>query len=57
VAEGFVEFRPVLGGCRFRDCRHLDEPGCAVLEAAARGQIQARRLASYQHIVRELLDH
>lgn len=43
----FVEFRPHLGACRFRDCRHRDEPGCAIVEAARGGEIAARRLESF----------
>jgi ribosome biogenesis GTPase len=56
VAHAFVEFRPFLGRCRFHNCRHLVEPGCAVRDAAARGDISPRRLAAYEAIVRELLD-
>lgn len=56
VARGFVEFRPHLGHCRFHNCRHLVEPGCAILAAAQQGAIEPRRLAAYQAIVRELLD-
>ncbi|MFD2189309.1 small ribosomal subunit biogenesis GTPase RsgA [Pistricoccus aurantiacus] len=54
VAEGFVEFRPYLGHCRFRDCRHRQEPGCALLEAVADGTIRESRLASYRHIIKSL---
>jgi ribosome biogenesis GTPase / thiamine phosphate phosphatase len=50
LLHGFIEFRPFLDGCRFRDCRHQREPGCRLLEAAAQGRIDARRLASYQLI-------
>ena len=53
VEAGFVDFRPYLGACRFRDCRHREEPGCALLEAVARGEIDPRRLASYRHIIGE----
>ena len=53
VAGGFREFRPFLGHCRFRDCRHRDEPGCALLEAVAAGKVSSERLASYRHIVDE----
>lgn len=56
LAEGFVEFRPLLGRCRFRDCRHEVEPGCALREAVAQGKIDARRLASYLALVREMAD-
>lgn len=53
LEHAFVEFRPFLGHCRFRDCRHLSEPGCAVAAAAARGEISEKRLASYRGLVRE----
>ncbi|HIX61818.1 MAG TPA: small ribosomal subunit biogenesis GTPase RsgA [Candidatus Halomonas stercoripullorum] len=54
VAEGFIEFRDHLGHCRFRDCRHRLEPGCALLEAGERGDIHAERFASYRHIIDSL---
>ncbi|WP_111413819.1 small ribosomal subunit biogenesis GTPase RsgA [Billgrantia lactosivorans] len=54
VAEGFPEFRDLLGRCRFRDCRHRHEPGCALLEAVERGDIHPDRFASYRHIVDSL---
>jgi len=51
LAQGFVEFRPYLGGCRFRDCSHQHEPGCALLEAVTQGNVSAERLASFQRMV------
>jgi ribosome biogenesis GTPase len=51
VEAGFIEFRPLLGSCKFRDCRHQQEPGCALLAAEAAGDISPRRLASYRQIV------
>ena len=54
VAEGFIEFRPFLGGCRFRDCIHLKEPGCAILDAVSRNVITTQRHLSYQQIIRDL---
>ena len=53
LAEAFVEIRPLLGHCRFRDCRHDREPGCAVQEAAARGEIAPHRIALLHRLVRE----
>lgn len=53
VAQGFIEFRPWLGGCRFRDCAHRDEPGCALREAVQRGDVSAERYASYLQIIGE----
>jgi ribosome biogenesis GTPase len=54
VEQGFREFRPFLGHCKFRDCRHQQEPGCAVLAAVESGAISAGRLESYRHIVGSL---
>jgi len=51
IQRAFVEFRPFLGHCRFRDCHHLREPGCAVREAVAEGKIDPRRLAAYHRII------
>jgi ribosome biogenesis GTPase len=53
LAEAFVEFRPHLGHCRFRDCRHVSEPGCAVAAACNKGRFSRRRLESYRGLVRE----
>lgn len=48
LARAFVEFRPFLGQCRFRDCRHEQEPGCRLQEAAADGTIDPARLQLFQ---------
>lgn len=50
----FVEFRPLLGQCRFNDCRHRGEPGCAIDAAVARGAIDARRVECYRKVLAEL---
>lgn len=50
IEQGFIEFSKYLGQCRFRDCHHLHEPGCALLEAVAKGDINARRLELFQQI-------
>jgi ribosome biogenesis GTPase len=50
LLEGFIEFRPYLGYCKFRDCRHESEPGCALLAALAAGKISERRMDSFRHI-------
>jgi ribosome biogenesis GTPase / thiamine phosphate phosphatase len=49
---GFVELRRLAGGCRFLDCRHLREPGCAVRAAAESGALSARRYESYRRLRR-----
>ncbi|WP_075879083.1 small ribosomal subunit biogenesis GTPase RsgA [Vreelandella massiliensis] len=54
VTDGFVEFRPFLGHCRFRDCRHINEPGCALLDAVEEGKIHPHRFASYRRILASL---
>jgi ribosome biogenesis GTPase len=46
----FIEFRPFLTGCRFRDCKHEKEPGCQLQNAVQSGQISPARLASFQMI-------
>jgi len=53
LADAFVEIRPLLGQCRFRDCRHDREPGCAVQEAAGRGEIAPHRVALLHRLVHE----
>lgn len=54
LEQAFVELRPMLGRCRFRDCRHATEPGCAVIEAADRGEIDPRRLDHFRALQQEL---
>ena len=53
LAQAFIEFRPFLDQCRFRDCRHVTEPGCAIAAACKRGEISAPRLESYRALVRD----
>ncbi len=56
VAEGFREFRPYLGQCRFNDCRHEAEPGCAIKAAVEAGKIRPERYRSYLSIAESLGD-
>jgi ribosome biogenesis GTPase len=49
---GFTEVRRLAVGCRFADCRHLREPGCAVQAAAESGAMSARRYESYRRLRR-----
>ncbi|HEX4885822.1 MAG TPA: ribosome small subunit-dependent GTPase A [Casimicrobiaceae bacterium] len=51
IPEAFVELRPFLGHCRFRDCQHDREPGCAVQAAVARGEVAAHRVALMHALV------
>lgn len=49
---GFIEIDRLAPGCRFADCRHLQEPGCAVIAAVATGAVAARRYESYRRLRR-----
>lgn len=51
LAAAMPDFTPFLGDCRFANCRHLSEPGCAVTDAVRRGAIDARRYELYTRIV------
>ena len=51
VIQGFREFRPFLGYCKFRDCKHQQEPGCAIHKALEDGEITEERLFSYRQIL------
>lgn len=55
LEHAFIEFRPYLGKCRFNNCRHLQEPDCALREAAERHEIHPDRLHYYQALAEELL--
>jgi ribosome biogenesis GTPase len=50
----FIEFRPYLGQCRFRDCRHDAEPGCALRAAVEAGTLSTKRLEHYRLIRDEI---
>ncbi len=51
----FLEFRPYLGQCRFNNCMHLNEPGCAIRTACEQGDIHPARIAAYLDILGELM--
>jgi ribosome biogenesis GTPase len=57
AARGFKEFQEFIGKCKFADCQHLNEPGCAVKCAVESGDITALRYASYQSICAENNSH
>ncbi|MBA5808055.1 small ribosomal subunit biogenesis GTPase RsgA [Morganella morganii] len=54
VAQGFTEFRDYLGGCKFRDCKHGDDPGCALRDAVENGKISAERFENYHRILESM---
>jgi len=53
LAGAFPEVAGLVAGCRFGDCSHLQEPGCAVLEAVADGSVDPERHRSYAKILEE----
>jgi ribosome biogenesis GTPase len=52
--DGFIEFQPYAGKCKFRDCSHRQEPGCAIQAAVESGQISSARVESYFRILDSL---
>ena len=52
--HAFVDFRPLLGNCRFRNCAHGEEPGCAIHAAVESGAIARSRYAAYRRIRDEI---
>ena len=54
LERGFREFVPLLGQCRFHNCAHSAEPGCAIRSAVESGRISRQRLESYQHMAASL---
>lgn len=51
--QAFPDIEQLARSCRFRDCRHETEPGCAVLEALSAGRLEASRLASFRKLQAE----
>ncbi len=54
VLENFIEIRPHLGHCKFRDCAHQGEPGCALQKALESGEISPQRMNSCEQILNSL---
>jgi len=54
LGRAFADVEELAGACRFNDCRHAGEPGCAVAEAVSSGALTPGRLASYGKLQREL---
>jgi ribosome biogenesis GTPase len=53
IRERYPEFAPFEGKCRFRECLHDREPGCAVQDAANNGVIHPERLLRYRQLLAE----
>jgi len=56
IATGFIEFREHLGKCRFRDCKHQADPGCALVDAVEKGDIDPARFNSFLRILETMDD-
>ena len=57
VCHGFIDFADFIGLCKFRDCKHQSDPGCALIAAGESTQINPARLASFQRILASLNDN
>jgi ribosome biogenesis GTPase / thiamine phosphate phosphatase len=55
--QSFADVAELASRCRFRDCRHREEPGCAVRASVESGDLDAGRLESYAALGRELASH
>lgn len=53
LSQAFPEIEELAGACRFRDCAHVSEPGCAVLAAVREGRLDSARLDSYRKLEAE----
>jgi len=53
LADVFDDIEALSAKCRFKDCRHESEPGCAVLEAVDDGELDERRVRNYMKLLRE----
>ncbi len=54
IFNGFVEFLDYLGACKYRDCKHDNDPGCAIRAAVENGEIAETRFANYHHILESM---
>lgn len=55
LEHAFIEFRPHIGHCKFNDCKHLSEPGCAIAAAVARAEINPQRVESYRKLITQFM--
>ncbi|MEI7368489.1 MULTISPECIES: small ribosomal subunit biogenesis GTPase RsgA [Pectobacterium] len=54
VTRGFIELRKYIGSCKFRDCKHENDPGCAINAALERGEIAVERYDNYHRILESM---
>lgn len=51
ITRGYREFLPYLGTCKFKDCKHLQDPGCSIREAVESGEINPIRFENYHRLL------
>lgn len=54
LTKTFQQIEDLSSSCRFKDCQHQSEPGCAVMQAVSTGELDEDRLESYHKLLREL---
>lgn len=54
LEHAFIEFRPFLGKCRFNNCKHLQEPDCAITQAVVSNKVSAERFSIYKMLRTEI---
>ena len=54
LAYGFREFQPLIGHCKFHNCKHLQDKGCAVREAAEKGEISMKRYQRFLKLLQKM---
>ncbi len=54
IAENYVEFKPLISHCKFRNCTHIETPQCAIIRAVENGIIMKQRYENYVRIVEML---
>lgn len=56
IAQGYREFQYFLGSCKFRDCKHDQDPGCALKQAMLQGKIHRLRFENYHRVIASLTE-
>ena len=56
IVNGFIELKPYQGHCKFSNCTHTTEPGCAITEALEKGELSQQRVNSFKKMLEDLED-
>lgn len=56
ITQGYIEFRDYIGHCKFRDCKHVTDPGCAIQAAVEQGKISEERYDNYLKILESMAE-